>query len=184
MEYAVEKVFKTNTKYQHEISNTISGRLRVNLTFVFLWLIWFCLFHDIPSKCHDVVYNGCWFLSGKGNNIVNQFLEVYILCSVLELYYINSTRVLSNSMLENIFVVIYPKNSFTPELYLASRGLAVAPRSPHATALSRGSARTGADDHLGERGPSLRANNLYIYIRSIYIYFEPYPWALSLLSRR
>ena len=60
---------------------------------------------------------------------------------------------------------------------MASRRLAVAPRPSHTTALSRGCERTGADDHLGERGGCL-------YAPIIYIYSESYPRALSLLSRR
>ena len=53
------------------------------------------------------------------------------------------------------------------QLHLASRGLAVVPHRPHTTALSRDGERTGADDHLGERGTSLRANNISV---SLYIY--------------
>ena len=33
-------------------------------------LICFCPFHDILLGCHDVVYEGCWVLSGEGQSMV------------------------------------------------------------------------------------------------------------------
>ena len=47
----------------------------------------------------------------------------------------------------------YPKTAATPDLHLASRLLAVAPRPSHTTALRFAGERTGADERLGERVP-------------------------------
>ena len=46
----------------------------------------------------------------------------------------------------------YPKIAATPELHLASRRLAVAPRPSHTTALRFAGETTGAGERLGERG--------------------------------
>ena len=43
--------------------------------------------------------------------------------------------VMSNWIFENIFVITHPKTAATPELHLASRGFALAPRPSHTAAL-------------------------------------------------
>ena len=72
---------------------------------------------------------------------------------------------MSKRIFEKMFVTIYQvpkKTPATPELHLASLGLAVAPRPSHTAALRFAGERTGADDHLGERETSLLANNIYL----------------------